>query len=84
MIQECKYNPIKDIQAVSQTGFIDLAECFANGNVPSNIDDVEVNYNGIEDPSSILGKPRDVFEAARMMSYIAETGKKGESVVADA
>ena len=76
MIQECKYNPITDITPVSQTGWIDLAECFRNSSVPTMIDDSEVAYNGIEDPASILGKPADVFEATRMMSYVNEVGVK--------
>ena len=76
MIQECKYNPTTDITPVSQTGWIDLAECFRNSSVPTMIDDSEVAYNGIEDPASILGKPTDVFEATRMMSYVNEVGVK--------
>ena len=76
MIQDCKFNKEKDLAAVSQTGWIDLAECFRNSSVPTMIDDTDVSYNGIEDPASILGKPRDVFEASRMISYINETGQK--------
>lgn len=78
MVQDCKYNPTTDITPVSQTGFIDLAECFRNSAVPTMIDDSDVAYNGIEDPASILGKPADVFEATRMMSYVNEVGVKKE------
>lgn len=78
MIQECKYDKVKDITPVSQTGWIDLAECFRNSSVPTMIDDTDVAYNGIEDPASILGRPRDVFEATRMMSYINDAGQVKE------
>ena len=80
MICECKYNPVKDISDVDQFGFIDLQECLANGEVPSTIADSEDQYNGIEDPSEILGKPSDVFECYKMGDYIKSVGvKKDES-----
>ena len=43
------------------------------------ISNVEDNYNGIEDPSTIMGKPRDVFEAYRMNDYIKANGGVPES-----
>ena len=74
MICECKYNPVKDIHDVDQFGFIDLQECLANGEVPATIADSEDQYNGIDDPNEILGKPSDVFDAYRMGDYIKRTG----------
>ena len=74
MICECKYNPVKDIHDVDQFGFIDLQECLANGEVPATIADSEDQYNGIEDPGEILGKPSDVFEAYKMADYVKSVG----------
>ena len=74
MICECKYNPVTDISDVDQFGFIDLQECLANGEVPATIADSEDQYNGIDDPNEILGKPSDVFDAYRMGDYIKRTG----------
>lgn len=74
----CKYDDKKDIKEVDQFGFIDLAECLANGEVPSTIADSEADYNGIEDPSEILGKPSDVFECYKMADYIKSVGVKKE------
>lgn len=79
MICECKYNPVKDISDVDQFGFIDLQECLANGEVPSTIADSEDQYNGIDDPNEILGKPSDVFDAYRMGDYIKRTGTVKET-----
>lgn len=79
MFCECKYNEVTDICEVDQFGFIDLNECLANGAVPSTIADSEAQYNGIEDPSEILGKPSDVFEAYRMSDYVKTVGKKSET-----
>lgn len=75
MICKCDYNDIVDIKEVDQFGFVDLNECMANGQVPSTVSNTEDEYNGIDDPSSILGKPHDVFEAYRMQDYVKSAGK---------
>lgn len=80
MLSICRYNEDKDICEVDQYGFVDLVECLNNGVVPSSISNTESDYNDIEDPASILGKPRDVFEAYKMGDYIKERGKKTESI----
>lgn len=79
MLSICRYNEDVDICDVDQYGFVDLVECLSNGVVPSSISNTEADYNDIEDPASILGKPRDVFEAYKMADYIKEHGKKTES-----
>lgn len=68
------FNEERDVHAVDQFGFIDLAECLSNGEVPATIADSEDQYNDIEDPGEILGKPSDVFEAYRMGDYIKSVG----------
>lgn len=82
MYCDCKYDKVKDVSSVDQFGFIDLAECLLNGEVPSTVADSEDQYNGIEDPGEIFGKPSDVFEAYKMGDYIKESGsvKKTASV----
>lgn len=66
------YNPVKDKCPVSSTGFVDLKSAFVNHSLPSQIAGSDENYNGIEDPASILGKPRDVFEAFEMEKHVKE------------
>lgn len=75
----CRFDPIRDIEPVSQTGWINLYEAYATHTIPSVIDDSEVAYNEIENPSSILGKPNDIFEATRMQSYINSVGVNNDS-----
>ena len=75
IIKKCDFNDITDIKEVDQFGFVDLNECMANGQVPSSVSNTEDEYNGIDDPSSILGKPHDVFEAYRMQDYVKSVGK---------
>lgn len=54
-----------NIQFVSQIGAIDLREAYANSVVPGSIEETEVDYNGIDDPKSIIGRPDDIFAAKR-------------------
>ena len=70
VVEKCPFNPVVDKTAVSQIGFVDLKSAMVNHVIPSQIADTEEDYNGIEDPSSIMGKPTDVFEALEMQSHI--------------
>lgn len=79
IVENCVYNEISDNYAVEQYGFVDLSEVIANGAVPTFLSDTEVEYNEIEDPASILGKPHDVFEAYRMQDYVKNAGKKSDN-----
>lgn len=65
MIHICKYDPVVDIRAVAQTGFIDIVSCFMNGEVPSTFSDDELPYNGIDNPAEVGAIVTDVFEAIR-------------------
>ena len=57
------FDPVRDIAPVDQFGFIDLKTALATGIVPSQLPDSVSDYNGIDNPDAILGKPRDIFEA---------------------
>lgn len=70
IVSSCSFDPIRDLLAVEPFGSIDLKDALANGSIPSQLPDSETAYNGIEDPTAILGKPRDVFEAMSMESQI--------------
>ena len=70
VVEKCPFNPIVDKTAVSQIGFVDLKSAMVNHVIPSQIAEADEDYNGIEDPSSIMGKPADVFEALEMQSHI--------------
>lgn len=63
IVGECKYDPVRDIAPVEQFGFIDLKTALAESIVPSQMPESDSDYNGIDDPGKILGKPHDVFEA---------------------
>ena len=68
VVTECKFDVERDMQAVEPFGFVDLKDALVNNCVPSQLPDSDSDYNGIEDPDSIVGMPSDVFDALRMQS----------------
>lgn len=62
-VEECLFDPVRDLKPVEQFGFIDLKTALDSSIVPSQMPESETDYNGIEDPNQVLGKPSDIFEA---------------------
>lgn len=65
-------NPRKTKKPVDQFGFVDVVKIMDTKSIPASAAEGAEVYNGIDDPSSILGKPGDVFEAMAMQSAINE------------
>lgn len=63
IVKDCNFDPVRDIAPVDQFGFVDLKLALDSSMVPSQMTGSDSDYNGIEDPGQVLGKPRDVFEA---------------------
>lgn len=63
IVIDCKYNPARDLKPVDENGWLDLASAYVNKTVPSDLVSQETDYNDIDDPESIAGKPSDVFDA---------------------
>lgn len=61
-----RFNKHKDVKEFAPGLCIDLGKALENGSVPSDLSFDDAQYNGIEDPESIMGRPGDVFEADRM------------------
>lgn len=66
IVFDCNFDPVVDITPVDQYGYVDMKSALANSVVPSVMPGAEVDYNGIDDPASIIGKPSDIFEAIDM------------------
>jgi len=66
VIYECRFDPRRDLAPVEQFGFVDLRSALANSVVPSVMPESDTDYNGAEDPDSVLGTPKDIFEAIDM------------------
>lgn len=59
------FNPEFDMKEVDQFGFVDLREAAVNRSIPANLQAQEGNFNHIEDPSMLRGRPDDVFASLR-------------------
>ncbi len=79
MRQVCKYNPICDVREVQNFGYLELSDVMRTGIIPSDLSASQLQFNGIEDPQSILGSPCDAFDAMRMMDTISESAQSAES-----
>lgn len=79
MKQVCKFDSICDVREVQSFGYLELADVMRTGIVPSDLSASQLQFNGIEDPQSILGSPCDAFDAMRMMETISESAQSAES-----
>lgn len=71
MRQIIEFNPESDISEVDQFGFVDINKAFQNGYVPGSNSSTTLDFDGTDiDPSAIIGKPSDVFEAMRMQDSL--------------
>ena len=86
MVQECKYDPEKDIMPVDQFGFVDIVKANAESAIDDPLQIIESRFNGIEDPNEIGTRPNDVFEEMQANKVISEyrPSNKAEQSGADA
>lgn len=66
----CVYNPITDVRAVDPHGFVDLVECKETGSMPADVSGTEPEYNGVEDPASLMEHAVDVFDGIRKANMV--------------
>lgn len=64
------FNEDKDLFEVDQFGVIDLRSAYVNSSVPDNVEISAEDYNGVEEPESLLGRSVDVFDSIRKASYV--------------
>ena len=82
IVESCLFDPVRDLAPVDQFGFIELKSALAESVVPSQLPDSDSDYNGIEEPDQVLGKPRDIFEAIdaqKVAEQIASSGSDDKS-----
>lgn len=76
------YNPVSDLHCVDPlSAGIDLRSAYVNGVVPGNVSAVDMDYNDVEEPSSMMNHPSDPFEAMRQSDYVkgVVSAKKAEA-----
>ena len=67
------YDPTIDLQDVDQFGFVNLNEAIEKGIIPAGNPDLEEIYNGVLNPSTLMHRAQDVFEATRAAQYVKDT-----------
>lgn len=73
-----KYNPASDLEPVDQFGFVDVRAAYANGVVDGNVTIEQSSFNGVDDPDTIMNRPRDIFESYRQADYVKSAVKAAE------
>lgn len=76
MIENPQFNPEIDEADVDQFGFVDMREAIANNVIVGNADINQQSFNNIEDPSTIIGKPRDIFDAMAVEKQAVAANQK--------
>ena len=62
------FNPEVDLQEVDQFGFVNLAECYENGIIPSSLDLTDESFNGVQNPGTLISRSQ-LFRAHPHSSY---------------
>lgn len=84
IVECCLFDPVRDLAPVDQFGFIELKSALAESVVPSQLPDSESDYNGIDEPDKVLGKPRDIFEAMDAQKAAEQIASSGSEEKDDA
>ena len=69
VIRPARFDKRKDRHEVDQFGFVDLHKAFENGVVEGNAQYDDDSYNRA-DPTALLHRPHDMFEAMRQADYV--------------
>lgn len=72
VLRECEFNPEVDLQEVDQFGFIDLAEAYEKGIVPGAVDLTDDQFNGVQNPGTLISHAQDVFDGLRKAEYVKQ------------
>lgn len=72
----CEFNPKRDIAEVEQGLAVDINEALRTGVVKDA--EYAQTYNGIDEPSKIVGRISDVFDAIEANRVVKKYGKKAK------
>lgn len=72
------YNPECDIMQVEPAAAIDIKEVYNSGIVPVAAPSFVDHYNDCQDPDAIVGRPRNDFDADRMVHSVNEGIKEAK------
>lgn len=78
-METCVFDEKRDIKRVVSGLSVDLTDALRTGVIKEGTGDLD--YNGVDDPSSIIGRVENVFDAIDAQRAIRKYGKKAESAV---
>lgn len=70
----CEFNELRDISVVEQGLAVDINEALRTGVVKDS--DYALDYNNIDDPSKVVGRISDVFDAIEANRVVHKYGKR--------
>lgn len=76
MLRDLVYSPSVDLEPVDQFGFLDVRKAFVSGAVDGKLSIEETSFNGVDDPSTLLHRSKDIFESYRKADAVAGALKK--------
>lgn len=62
----------RDITKVDQFGYVDLPKVLVNNTLPANMSNNDLKYSDIDNPQSVMNRPKDVFEVAHLERSIRD------------
>lgn len=62
----------RDIAKVDQFGYVDLPKVLVNNTLPANMSNNDLKYSDIDNPQSVMSRPKDVFEVAHLERSIRD------------
>lgn len=77
MIQECKYDKVRDVQEHVPSLATDLNKAIETNTVQDT--GVVADFNSIEEPNAITGRVSDAFEAIDAQRAILAAGKAAKA-----
>lgn len=80
--QVCEYDPLRDVQEVIPGLGVDVDDMLQTGIVKDSGETLD--NNGIDDPSLIIGRVRDNFDALDASRIIKKYGKKNPAKASSA
>lgn len=77
------FDPSVDREAVDQFGFVDLNKAFADGVVSGEVAINDERFNGVQDPGTLMPRPKDRFEAMRQADFVKSALKDKSAKAAE-
>lgn len=80
MKKKFSYNPKRDLHVVDiASAGVDLRTAYVNGVVPAGAAGSDMEFNDVDDPSTLMNHPSDQFEAMRQSDYVKGAVSAGAS-----